>query len=69
MKVKYLEECKDYLGHCGITDLSSPAAYSIMIDYAYSHRVECDPDEFVAEMRRWHRNSMQAPPGSDRVEP
>jgi len=60
MKVKYLEDCKDFLVHHGISDLSSPEAYSVMIDYAYGHKVGCDPDEFVAAMRRWHRNSVQS---------
>ena len=59
MKVKHLETCGDFLSEHGIVDLRSREAYSVMIDYAYSHRVGCDPDDFVAEMRRWHRKSAK----------
>ena len=63
MKVKHLEACKEYMDHYGILDTASPEAYSAMIDYAYGHKVGCDPDEFVAAMRRWHRNPVQNPTG------
>jgi hypothetical protein len=60
MKIKHLEACKEYMDHYGITDLSSREAFVAMIDYAYSHPVGCDPDEFVDHMRRWHKSPVQS---------
>jgi hypothetical protein len=53
MKVAHLERCHEFMEEHGVMDLTSPEAYSIMIDYAYSHRTGRDPDMFVAAMRRW----------------
>ena len=55
MKVRHLEAAREFLDEVGGPGVSPEREYALLIDYAYDHRVGCDPDEFVVAYRRWWR--------------